>query len=75
VASGNADLGFVAASQLEDRTDGSFWIPPQSLYDPIEQQAVLLANGQNKPAALDFMAFLKSKEAISQIEAAGYSVP
>ena len=75
VASGNAEFGFVAASQLEERTDGSFWIPPQSLYDPIEQQAVLLNNGRNYPAAVAFMAYLKSKEAISRIETAGYSVP
>ena len=74
VASGNAELGFVAASQLEERTDGAFWIPPQSLYGPIEQQAVLLTNGRNNPAAVAFMAYLKSKEAISRIEA-GYSVP
>ncbi len=75
VASGNAELGFVAASQLGERTDGSFWIPPQSLYGPIEQQAVLLTNGQNNPAAVAFLAYLRSKAAISRIEAAGYKVP
>lgn len=73
VESGNAALGFVAASQVIGRTD--IWLVPDDLHAPIEQGAVLLNEGQNNPAALAFLAFLRSAEAVAVIEVAGYSVP
>jgi len=75
VASGNAELGFVARAQLIG-TDhgrlGSSWEPPQSLYDLIEQQAVLL---RDSAAGREFMAFIQSKEARALIRSSGYDVP
>jgi len=53
VATGNAELGFVALSQVfKDGkiTSGSAWIVPAKLYAPIRQDAVVLAKGRNKPA-------------------------
>lgn len=75
VVTGNAELGFVARSQLQtpDREfPGSAWEPPQSLYDPIEQQAVLL---KDSPAGRDFMAFMQGEEARALIRSYGYDVP
>jgi len=54
VASGNAELGFVALShEYQDGriTEGSGWIVPQELYSPLRQDAVLLARARGKPTA------------------------
>ena len=72
VASGNAELGFVALSQIVARSDGSRWIVPQDLYTPIRQDAVLLKTGAANEAARAFLAFLKGPEATSTIERFGY---
>ncbi len=75
VFSGNAELGFVALSQIQrpDRaTEGSAWLPTQALYDPIEQQAVLLKDG---PTARAFMNFTRSPEAREIIRKHGYKLP
>ena len=75
VKSGNAELGFIAYSQiiqLEPNVAGSFWLVPQALYTPIEQQAVLL---QDNPAAREFMLFIKSESSQSIIHNYGYSTP
>jgi len=70
--SGNAELGFVAASQVVGKT--SVWLVPADLYQPIRQDAVLLKTGAANPAATAFVDFLKSEQAIAVIEAAGYVV-
>lgn len=78
VATGNAELGFVAFSQIQDSgkaPSGSFWLPPQSLYDPIRQDAVLLARGQGNAAARQFLEFLRSQPAREMIRAYGYDLP
>ena len=75
VRSGNAELGFVAYSQVLQPgvpADGSLWEPPHSLYDPIEQQAVLL---QDTPAARALMEFVRSAPARAIIRAQGYRLP
>ena len=75
VKSGNAELGFIAFSQLKQpgvALKGSFWQPPKSLYDPIEQQAVLL---RDNIVARDFLAFLQSETAREIIKAYGYDTP
>jgi molybdate transport system substrate-binding protein len=74
VESGNAELGFIATSQLtpEHRQTGSLWMVPQDLYSPIEQQAVLL---RDTPAAREFLAFLESDEAVGIIQRMGYEAP
>jgi molybdate transport system substrate-binding protein len=72
VESGNAELGFVAASQVAGQEH--VWIVPAGLHQPIEQDAVLLTHGKDNPAAIAFMAFLRSPAAVTLIEAAGYTV-
>lgn len=72
VDSGNAELGFVALSQLTGRSEGSRWLVPQDLYRPIRQDAVLLNKGANNPAAVGFLQFLKGPEAHAVIEKYGY---
>lgn len=74
VDSGNAELGFVALSQVIGR-DGSQWVPPTDSYPAIVQEAVLLKPGAGDPAAEAFLDYLKSPEAVAIIEAAGYEVP
>lgn len=73
VVSGNAELGFVALSQVLDRS-GSRWEVPQDLYAPIRQQAVLLEPGKENAAAKGFLEFLRSQAAREIIRAAGYGV-
>lgn len=75
VASGNAELGFVAYSQvfLPGRSfQGSVWEIPAELYPPIEQQAVLL---QDTPAARGFLNFVASPEGRQLIREFGYGTP
>ena len=75
VGSGNAELGFVAQSQVQrpDRAIyGSRWEVPPSLYTPIVQQAVLLADDA---AARAFARYLQSAEARKIIRDFGYGLP
>jgi molybdate transport system substrate-binding protein len=78
VDSGNAELGFVALSQLAgkagDKTGGSRWLVAQNLYTPIRQDAVLLKKGAGNEAATAFLLFLKGPEARAVIEKYGYAV-
>lgn len=77
VSTGNAEIGLVALAQvmgLDDARRGSFWIVPRQFHAPIEQQAVLLATGRDNPAALRFVAYLRSPAARSIIERSGYEV-
>lgn len=73
VESGNAELGFVAASQVLGKDD--IWLVPAALHGPIAQGAALLNQGADNPAALAFLDFLRSDAAVAVIEASGYSVP
>ena len=73
VASGNAELGFVALSQVIDQS-GSRWEVPQDLYQPIRQQAVLLRAGESNGAAKGFLDYLRSQPARETIRALGYGV-
>lgn len=75
VASGNAALGFVALSQvMEDGKirQGSAWVVPESLHEPIRQDAVLLASAKDQPAAAALMQYLKGDKARAIIRAYGY---
>ena len=76
IASGNAELGFIALSQVEENgtltAGGSLWRVPSSLHPAIRQDAVLLTRGKDKPAALAFMTYLKSPEAQAIIKRFGY---
>jgi molybdate transport system substrate-binding protein len=74
VATGNAELGFVALSQVIDQPGGSRWLVPAADHAPIQQQAVLLRTGERNPAARAFLTFLKSPAAIAIIKRYGYEV-
>ena len=77
VATGNAELGFVALSQvMKDGkiSEGSGWIVPSSLHQPIRQDAVLLTNGKGKPAAEALMKYLGSNKAKAVIQSFGYAL-
>ena len=77
VATGNAEIGFVALSQVtKDNkiTSGSAWVVPENLYSPIRQDAVLLVNGKDSAAARQFLIFLKGAEATKVIKSYGYGV-
>jgi molybdate transport system substrate-binding protein len=73
IDTGNAELGFVALSQVIDQPGGSRWLVPEGDHQPIVQQAVLLKTGADDPAATAFVAFLKGQEARSIIERYGYA--
>ncbi len=77
VRTGNAELGFVALSQVlkDGKMEGSAWMVPTRLYLPIRQDAVLLAKGRNKPAAEALMRYLRSDRARALIQSFGYSLP
>lgn len=72
-ASGNAELGFVALSQVIKSKKGSEWLVPQTLYKPIAQDAVLLEPGKDDQGAKDFLAYLKTPEALAIIRSYGYA--
>lgn len=77
VATGNAEIGFVALSQVtrENKiTSGSAWVVPEKLYSPIKQDAVLLVNGKDSPAARLLMTFLRSEDTLNVIKSYGYGV-
>lgn len=78
VSTGNAELGFVALSQVIDNgkiTSGSAWQIPENLYTPLRQDVVLLKIGEGNPAATALMQFLKSPEAKAIISKYGYGLP
>jgi molybdate transport system substrate-binding protein len=70
----NAEVGFVALSQLFNVAAGTRWEVPQDLYSPIRQDAVLLVRGEKDEASIAFLAFLKSPEARAVIEKFGYGL-
>jgi molybdate transport system substrate-binding protein len=70
----NAELGFVALSQLYGNAEGTRWLVPSNLHQPIRQDAVLLKNGAADPASKAFLAFLKGPEARAVIQRYGYSL-
>ena len=77
IMSGNAELGFVALSQVYKDgkiAGGSAWIVPANLYQPIQQDAVLLSKGKDKPAAIALLAYLKGDKARAIIKSYGYEL-
>ncbi len=72
VETGNAEVGFVALSQVARHAGGSRWIVPDDLHAPIAQDAVLLERGAHDEAARAFLDFLKGPAARAVLEAYGY---
>ena len=77
VATENAQLGFVALSQVfvdGKMAQGSGWIVPASAHTPIRQDAILLAKGQDSAAAAALMQYLRGERAKSLIRSYGYEL-
>lgn len=77
VSTGNAELGFVALSQIYKDgkvENGSAWIVPSSLHDPIRQDAVILKKGKDNPAAKALVEYLKGPKATAVIKSYGYEI-
>ena len=72
VDTGNAEVGFIAYSQVALKSGGSRWEVPANLHKTIAQDAVLLKTGANNEAAKAFLAFLKGPEARKVIQKYGY---
>lgn len=75
VASGNAELGFVALSQVMQNgklSSGSAWLVPASLHSPIRQDAALLKRGENNAAARALLDYLNTPAALATIRSYGY---
>jgi molybdate transport system substrate-binding protein len=76
-ATGNVDMAFVALSQVSDGNviSGSYWLPPQALYTPLQQDAVILTRTSKRALAETFLKWLRQDpQAIATIKAAGYHV-
>lgn len=78
VATGNAQLGFVAHSYTIDPkhvNTGSYWLVPLSYHSPLDQDVVILKKAESSQAAQDFIDYVRSAEGKQVIEASGYTVP
>lgn len=78
VKTANAELGFVALSQITqagELSEGSAWIVPEDLYQPIRQDAVLLQTGKDNEAARALLKFMQGEAAQAVITAFGYRLP
>lgn len=74
-ATGNAELGFVALSQvMEDGKikSGSAWLVPPSMHASIRQDAIVLNPAKDNAAAKALMDYLKGDKARAIITAYGY---
>jgi molybdate transport system substrate-binding protein len=77
VSTGNAELGFVALSQIYKDgkvTSGSAWLVPANLHDPIKQDAVILSKGKDSAAAKALVEYLKGPKAAAVIKSYGYEL-
>ncbi|CAB5701924.1 Molybdate-binding periplasmic protein precursor [Delftia tsuruhatensis] len=77
-ATGNAQLGFVALSQVMENgklREGSAWQVPGSLHEPIRQDAIVLNNGKDNEAANALMKYLRADKAHAIIRSYGYGLP
>ncbi len=76
VATGNAELGFIALSQVYENgqiKSGSAWVVPETLHSPIRQDAVLLGKGAGNKAAVMLLDYLKTDRAKAVIRSFGYT--
>ena len=77
IATGNAELGFVALAQVLEGgklKSGSMWVVPAQYHAPIIQDAVILKRAANNPAAKAWMELLKTPQSKELIRSYGYAV-
>jgi molybdate transport system substrate-binding protein len=74
VHSGNADLGFVALSQVlnQGAAQEQYWLIPETFYQPIKQDVVWLQRAKDNPAAKALWDFVQSEKAKAMINQQGY---
>jgi len=80
VVTDNAQIGFIALSQIKDPDSpikgvGQYWLPPQSDYAPIEQAAVFLKRSHKRKAVDNFFNFVRSDAGATIIKKYGYGIP
>jgi molybdate transport system substrate-binding protein len=78
VATGNAQLGFVAHSYTVDPkhvNTGSYWLVPLFYHSPLDQDVVILKKADNNKVAQAFIDYVRSLDGKKMIEASGYAVP
>lgn len=78
IASENAELGFVALSQIMSDgkvSKGSWWLVPAEMHKPLRQSAALLTGAKDKEAARALLAFLKTPKAAAIMRGYGYELP
>jgi len=49
-----------------------YWLVPENLYDPLQQEAALLEHGRNKTGAKQFLQFLRTETAGNIMRSSGY---
>ena len=78
ISSSNAELGFIALSQVIGKdgkiSEGTGWVVPDNLHNPIRQDAILLKKGEPNPAAMALLNFLKTVEAKEITRTYGYDI-
>ena len=77
IESGNAQLGFVALSQIMDpkiKGKGSHWPVPTDLHEPIQQDVILLTKGKDNAGAKALLEFIGGPQAKAIIERYGYEL-
>ena len=75
IATGNAELGFVALAQVLEGgklKSGSMWVVPAQYHAPIIQDAVILNRAASNPAAKAWMELLKTPQSKALIRSYGY---
>ncbi|WP_338498170.1 molybdate ABC transporter substrate-binding protein [Delftia tsuruhatensis] len=76
-ATGNAQLGFVALSQVMENgklREGSAWQVPAAMHEPIRQDAIVLNSGKDNEAATELMKYLRADKARAIIRSYGYGL-
>ncbi|MDR3451411.1 MAG: molybdate ABC transporter substrate-binding protein [Rhodoferax sp.] len=77
VVTGNAELGFVALSQVYEGgklKSGSGWIVPENLHAPLRQDAVQLHRAKDNKAAAALLVYLKGDKARAVMRSYGYGI-
>ena len=78
VESGSAQAGLIALSHALSpslKGKGRYWIVPADAHPPLNQAAVILARSSPKQEAANFLAFLKTPQAIEVLRRYGFAIP
>lgn len=78
IATKNVDLGFVSLSQVisdGEVKNGSSWLVPSHMYEPILQDAVVLKSSEDIETTRELMLFMRSNYVRNKIEEYGYFKP